>query len=190
VAAVVALSVGGVAFVTLTQSSPAYQERIGGIATVFSSDSSESNIRSRQIENEAVLRNIRDHPIEGIGLTAPYLSNVQFQYQEPTYLHNNVLWIWLKFGIVGLAALVWLVWRTGRVGLAQAGALVRSTRVTDAEASVVAAAIMLGFFVASLTASFLTASLRPPVIAGALLAIAGFGAVRSSTTRPQASPQR
>jgi hypothetical protein len=184
VTAVLAMSVAGVAFVTLTQSSPAYQERIGGIATVFSDDSSETNIRSRQIENEAVWRNIREHPIVGIGLTAPYLSNVQFQYQEATYLHNNVLWIWLKFGILGVAALAWLVWRTARAALAQASALVRSRRPTDAEAAVAAAAVMLGFFVASLTASFLTASLRPPVIAGVLLAVAGFGAARASTSRP------
>jgi hypothetical protein len=182
--AVVALSVGGVIFVTLTQNSPAYQERLGGITTVFSSNSSEANIRSRQIETEAVWRNIREHPVEGIGLTEPYLSNVQFQYQEPTYLHNNVLWVWLKFGILGLIALLWLVWRTARAGLAQAAGLVRSRRFTDAETSLAASATMLGFFVASLTASFLTASVRPPVIAGVLLAVAGFGAAHVSASRP------
>jgi O-antigen ligase len=173
VVAVVALSIAGVAFVTLTQASPAYRERLSGITTVFSSNSSESNIRSRQIETAAVWKNIRRHPLEGIGLATPYLSNVQFQYQEPTYLHNNALWIWLKFGLVGLLALIWLVWRVGASALQTARELGPSLAFSDAEASLAASATMLGFFVAMLTASFLTASVRPPVIAGVLMAIAG-----------------
>jgi len=179
-AAVVALSVAGVTFVSLTQASPAYQERFTGITTVFSGDSSDSNIRSRQIETNAVWENIRRHPLEGIGLTAPYLSNVQFQYQEPTYLHNNALWIWLKFGILGLAILVWLVWKVAQTALRTARALRPGAGFTDAEMALAASATMLGFFVASLTASFLTASIRPPVIAGLLLAILGTAAAQGA----------
>ena len=132
--AVVAVSVAGVAFVTVTQASPAYRERLTGITTVFSSDSNESNIRSRQIETRAVWKNIRSHPIEGIGLTTPYLSNVQFQYQEPTYLHNNALWIWLKFGVLGLGALppARLAGRAPSRSERHANS-VRAARITDAE---------------------------------------------------------
>jgi O-antigen ligase len=173
IGAVVALSVAGVAFVTLTQASPAYRERVAGFTSVFSGESSESNIRSRQIENTAVWETIRRHPIEGIGLTAPYLSNVQFQYQEPTYLHNNVLWVWLKFGIIGLLALVWLVWRVAALALRAGRDLRPDAGFTEADATLAASAVLLGFFVAMLTASFLTASVRPPVIAGLLLAVAG-----------------
>jgi hypothetical protein len=173
VGAVVGLSVAGVAFVTLTQSSPAYQERLGGIATVFSGESTEGNIRSRQIETSAVWDNIREQPLLGIGLTAPYLSNVQFQYQEPTYLHNNILWIWLKFGLLGLLAFSWLAWRTIGTGLRQSRGLFRSARTTEPEAALVAVATLVGFFVAILTASFLTASIRPPVVAAVLFALVG-----------------
>lgn len=176
IGAVAALSVVGVAFVTLTQASPAYRERVSGITSVFG-QSSESNIRSRQIETTAVWKTIRQHPVEGIGLTAPYLSNVQFQYQEPTYLHNNVLWVWLKFGILGLLALLWLVWRVAATALRTAPDLRPDPGFTEADATLAASAALLGFFVAMLTASFLTASVRPPVIAGLLLALAGTHAI-------------
>lgn len=176
VGAVVALSVAGVAFVTITQASPAYSERLTGITSVFG-ESGESNIRSRQIENRAVWDNIQSHPVVGIGLTAPYLSSVQFQYQEPTYLHNNVLWVWLKFGILGLLALLWLFWRVAAIALQTARDLRAGPGLTEAGTTLAAAATLLGFFVAMLTASFLTASVRPPAIAGLLLALAGTHAV-------------
>ena len=186
VGAIVALSVAGVAFVTLTQASPAYRERLTGVTSVFSGQSSEANIRSRQIENTAVWENIRKHPIEGIGLTAPYLSNVQFQYQEPTYLHNNVLWVWLKFGILGLLALSWLVWRVGGLALRTTRELRPHPGFTETETTLAASAALLGFFVAMLTASFLTASVRPPALVGLLLALAGTHAAGSVQTPSRA----
>lgn len=184
VIALVAVSIAGIAFVSLTQSSPAYRERVDAIPTFLSGGSTEGNIRSRQIETSAVWRTITGEPIIGIGLTAPYLSNVQFQYQDATYLHNNYLWVWLKFGLLGLVALLWVIWATARWGLATGGSLVSSGHLDDRQAALVATAAMLGFFVAIATASFLTASIRPPVLAGVLLALVGTTAQRPKTWRP------
>jgi len=114
VATLVVTGVAGVAFVSLTQGSQAYSQRIETLGSVVTGNVTEEGIRSRQIETAAVWRNIRANAITGIGLTQPYLSNVQFRYQEPTYLHNNYLWVWLKFGLLGLAAMGFMIWRVLR----------------------------------------------------------------------------
>lgn len=159
------------AFFALGRSSPAYAERLQSITSVFSQDTSDANVRSRQIETRAVWRNIKQQPILGIGLTAPYKADLQFEFQNTTYLHNNVLWVWLKFGLLGLLALVWMIWRTITTGL-QAGATLAATRrLSESQGALAAMAVTCGFFVAMLTASFLTASGRFPIMVGVAMAV-------------------
>jgi len=188
VATLVVTAVAGVAFVSLTQGSQAYSQRIETLGSVVTGNVTEEGIRSRQIETAAVWRNIRANAITGIGLTQPYLSNVQFRYQEPTYLHNNYLWVWLKFGLLGLAAMGFLIWRVLRTAARGARPLHRTARLDDAQATLAAAGVTLGFLVAIVTASFLTASVRFPTLVGATLAVLATAPAARWNMRPSGSP--
>lgn len=90
----------------------------------------EANIqdRYRLDERANVLGEIRAHPITGIGVTIPWLADVQplsVEHEEGRqYVHFAALWFWLKLGVLGLFAyvgvllgsmtLAWRVWRRSR----------------------------------------------------------------------------
>ena len=188
VATLVVTAVAGVAFVNITQGSQAYSQRIDALGSLISGKVTEQGLRSRQLETAAVWRNIRANPVTGIGLAKPYLSNVQFRFQEPTYLHNNYLWIWLKFGLLGVLAMGFLIWRMLRTTARGVRPLRRTSQLDDAQATLAAAGVALGFLVAIVTASFLTASVRFPTLVGAVLAVlATAPAATSNMRRPGSS---
>jgi hypothetical protein len=159
------------ALFVFAQSSPVYAQRVKELDFLFSSGTPDAAISDRQIETGVVFDNILRHPLLGIGADEPYTSSVPFRSQAPRYVHNTLLAVWLKFGLLGLAAFTWLVVRIARLGPRMVGGLTVSVRLTEAQAALAAFAAVVGFLSALLTASFLTASQRFPIFAGVLLAL-------------------
>lgn len=171
------------ALFVFTQSSPVYAQRIKDLNFLSSSGTTDVAIIDRQIETGIVIDNILRHPLLGIGADEPYTSSVQFRSQSPKYVHNTVLAVWLKFGLLGLVAFAWLVGRIARLAPRMVAGLTTSARLTEAQAALAAFAAMVGFLSALLTASFLTASQRFPVFAGVLLALIATAAKFGTTHR-------
>ena len=73
--------------------------------------SSQENVLIRWNEIEYAWQQITEHPILGIGLKTPYRP--PFYQGDPLtyYIHNAYLWIWLKTGLLGLVAFLWLSFR-------------------------------------------------------------------------------
>ena len=172
------LVVAGVTFL-LAQSSAVYRERVTSIGSVFS-QTADIAITDRQIETEVVLRNIRRSPLAGIGVAEPYTTYSAIRSAPPTYVHNTVLAIWLKFGLAGLLAFAWLVARTARAGHRAVADLVPSRQMTEPQAVLAIFASLAGLMSALLTASFLTASERIPVFTGVLLAAISTATIRTA----------
>ncbi len=104
------------AFVAVASESPAiaeYAEAYGNrIERMFSSEilSREENLFSRWEEMSFAISRLREHPILGIGLYNPYRPAF-FREEEPTlrhFIHNAYLGLWLKTGLLGLVAFLWL----------------------------------------------------------------------------------
>jgi len=72
----------------------------------------EQSLGDRYYENRFALKEIRDHPIGGLGWGPHYgavllRSNDGFVATTPRpFLHEQYLWIWMRAGIIGLLALI------------------------------------------------------------------------------------
>jgi hypothetical protein len=81
----------------------------------------------RLVERYDIILNIQSHPITGLGfgqqfnfyIPLPDLSFWPYWHYTP---HDEILWIWMKMGIIGFIAFWWLI----------ASALYRSGRLTQA----------------------------------------------------------
>lgn len=144
------------------------------------------------------LRNVREelraNPVLGIGIGVPWTVEHSFSYQPGArnYVHVAVFWYWLKLGLAGLAAYVWLMITALRVAYRVARTvaepLVRAAGVT-------LFATFLGIVLLEATATFTGVNVRFTVLVGALLgwlaaasapsqeAPDGIRASRSSTSR-------
>jgi O-Antigen ligase len=90
--------------------------------------------RYRLDERANVLGEIKQHPISGLGMKVPWTATTRplpLEHQNGRqYVHFAALWYWLKLGILGLIAYVWLlaagvqlsfeVWRRSREPLLRA----------------------------------------------------------------------
>jgi hypothetical protein len=118
------------------------------------------------------MRNVRSevsrHPVTGLGLGIPWTARHAIGVEFDTgryYTHVVALWYWLKLGLVGLAAYLWLMaaaiyagfslWRIEREGLVRVLGLASATAV-------------IGLMVAETTGSFTGVEPRLTVVLGAL----------------------
>jgi O-Antigen ligase len=65
--------------------------------------------RYRLGERANVLANLREHPVDGIGIGVPWTARHGLTLDEPgarTYVHTAFLWWWLKMGLLGALAYV------------------------------------------------------------------------------------
>jgi O-antigen ligase len=138
---------------------------------------SNSTDRYRLEEQDNIIAELRRSPSTGIGLGVPWTARSPLSEEHiggRAYVHNIVLWYWLKLGPLGLAAYLWLtatatwcayqVWR-------------RARDATERAVGLALAAGAVGLAIAEMTGSFSGAGLRFTVVLGALLAwtIAAYG---------------
>jgi O-Antigen ligase len=128
---------------------------------------SSSGDRYRLDEQRNVIAEIRRHPVIGLGLAVPWaVRHPVAQEHDRKYTHVIVLWFWLKLGLLGVAAYVWLM----VAGAATAVHVWR--RHGDAVVRVCALAALGGLValaIVELTASFTGVDPRLTTALGALL---------------------
>jgi O-antigen ligase len=90
--------------------------------------------RYRMDERRNVIETIRNHPVTGVGLGVNWdVSEPLAEAHDRRYVHLAVLWYWLAFGLLGIAAYVAVIasglwssvqtWRRHRDPLIQVGAI-------------------------------------------------------------------
>jgi O-antigen ligase len=124
--------------------------------------------RYRLSEVRNVTREIRESPLTGIGLGVPWTVEHSFPYEPGArnYTHVAVLWYWLKLGLVGLAAYLWLMLTAARVAFRISQAA-RDRLLRVCGTTLLAAVV--GIVLIEATATFTGANLRFTVVIGALL---------------------
>ncbi len=86
-------------------------ERVLSLTTVSQLESS-STVTDRLRENSFALDALRSAPIEGLGWGVPYGMRVavwtdgELRTEEPLFLHNQYLNVWLRAGLLGLIGLL------------------------------------------------------------------------------------
>jgi hypothetical protein len=124
--------------------------------------------RYRLGEFRNVTRELRESPVTGIGLGVPWTVEYSFEYKPGArnYTHVAVLWYWLKLGLAGLVAYLWLMATALRVALrVSQSAGDRLLRV----AGTTLFATFVGVVLIEATATFTGANLRFTVVAAALV---------------------
>ena len=136
----------------------------------------------RHWETANAWENVQHHPVGGIGPSTDWTFynsfDGRFQPYGFTYLHNSYLWVWLRFGLLGLVAYV---------GLFAASAWKLLGRRLPLE-STIAGAMMVGLAIAVYTASFLTTTVRWPTTVGLLLGIGLAARSRQRSAEPVLAP--
>jgi O-antigen ligase len=164
----IALAVGVGSAVTIGRSGEAY----GGLAeraellqpgqlTATRGD------RYRLDEQRNVRAELERDPVTGIGLAVPWTVRYPLsELHDRRYVHGTALWFWLRLGLLGLFAYLWLVaaaawaavgvWRRHPDALARVGGLA-------------ALGAVVALFVVELTATFTGVEARTTVAVGAML---------------------
>jgi O-antigen ligase len=89
----------------------AIAERVLSLSSVSGLESS-STVRDRERENGFALDALSRSPIEGLGWGVPYgmvsttYSDGELRTEEPLFIHNQYLGVWLRTGLLGLASLI------------------------------------------------------------------------------------
>lgn len=129
----------------------------------------------RNWETANAWMNVQQHPLSGIGPASNWTFynsyDGQFRPYGFSYLHNSYLWVWLRFGLLGLVAYVAFF-------LTSARALLRRSLPLEA---IVVGAMVIGLAIAVYTASFLTTTARWPTTVGLLV---GIGLAAAAKQRP------
>lgn len=149
--------------------------------------------RYRLDERRNVLAELRRHPVTGLGIAVPWGGRYPLPLEHPggrTYVHVVVLYLWLKLGLLGLAAYIAL----------QLGAFAAAARVWRRDPDPLRRALglgalgsLVGLVVAETTASFTAVdyrfSLIEPIVLGLLAALwLGLGRTADSEAEPGAAP--
>jgi hypothetical protein len=127
-----------------------------------------SDDRYRLDEQRNVRAELVEHPITGLGLGVPWAARdplAEYFSGGRDYTHVTVLWWWLKLGVLGLIAYLWLMTTAVRSGVA---VWRRAGDVRLRCAGLGAAAAVLGLVVAETTGSFTGVESRVTVFLGAL----------------------
>ena len=128
-----------------------------------------SGDRYRLEEQRNVVAEVKAHPVEGLGLGIPWTQRYAVSELHPGgryYTHVTPLWYWLKLGILGVVAYVWLA------GAAITVAHHRFRRAGDPLVRVVGLAVAagwIGLLVAELTGPFTGIDFRLTIAVGTVL---------------------
>jgi O-antigen ligase len=116
--------------------------------STFAEGANKSSLGDRLEENSYAVRKILTSPLIGIGFGTAYKPRLDpyVDWSKVRYIHNSYLGLWLKLGLLGLAAALLLV----RVVFQRGWRMLRSGAL-DARSRAVATACLAGFFVPVLT---------------------------------------
>ncbi len=103
----------------------------------------------RVVENYDIIQTIKAHPLTGVGfgqrfLTPIPLPAINFFVLREYMSHNSILWVWMKAGVGGFVAMLFLFGTAVRTGAAN---LVRLASGTDAAVGLLAVAYVVMFAV-------------------------------------------
>jgi O-antigen ligase len=161
----VALAAGVVIVLELVSPGIAFSQIEHAVKYTTGAQGRDFSSNYRHWETANAWENVQHHPVGGIGPSTDWTFynsfDGRFQPYGFTYLHNSYLWVWLRFGLLGLVAYV---------GLFAASAWKLLGRRLPLE-STIAGAMMVGLAIAVYTASFLTTTVRWPTTVGLLLGI-------------------
>jgi O-antigen ligase len=135
-------------------------------------------------ESRAVWKNVRREWLLGIGPARQWSSSSVVHPRETPnyqYLHNNYLYAWLRFGVVGFAVFTMMVWSFALVPLHAAW------RCSRLRGTLIVGALCAGFAFALLTASFLSTTRRWPIIIALLVGMA-LAEIRDNQDERRTSP--
>jgi hypothetical protein len=125
--------------------------------------------RYRIEERRNVLKDLSQRPVYGLGIGVPWTQHraVSLAFKgQGQYAHFVALWFWLKMGLFGLAAYIWLMatalWMGFSIWRRHPDGLHRSIGLA-------AFAGLAGLMVVELTASFTGVDTRFSIIVGAAL---------------------
>lgn len=123
--------------------------------------------RYRIDERRNAIETLRESPLTGIGLGVPWTAHQPLaESHDRRYVHFAILWFWLSFGLLGVAAYLAVL------GAGLWAALTVWRGHTDARVRIGALACfggLLGLLVAELTATFTGVEPRASVLIGAIL---------------------
>jgi O-antigen ligase len=90
-----------------------FSSYIGRFTHLFTTPvlSPEENLAWRWNEFRYAWPKLMESPILGIGLYTPYRPPFYVGDHLLSYIHNTYLWLWLKTGLLGLLAFLWLSFR-------------------------------------------------------------------------------
>lgn len=138
--------------------------RLVGYFTGGSGEDFSVNYRSYETANAWL--NVERNWLDGIGPTSDWILyrtfDGKFEPYDNDYLHNSYLWMWLRYGLIGLVTYAAFI---------AVSALVFVRRSAPV-AVVVIGGSMVGLAFAVATASFLTTTSRWPLLVGLLVGIA------------------
>jgi hypothetical protein len=127
--------------------------------------------RYRIGERKNVLRDLEENPVTGLGLAVPWTARFPLSVDRPgsrEYVHFTALWWWLKLGMLGLIAYLWLMaagaWAAYRVWREQEDAWLRL-------AGLGALGGLIGLALVEATAAFTGVTERFTVMIGSVLGL-------------------
>ncbi len=119
----------------------------------------------RHWESANAWANIEHHPVLGIGPATDWTLydsfDGRFRPYGFSYLHNSYLWVWLRYGLLGLAAYVLFF-------VSSAWKLIGRRSPLE---SIATGSVIVGLAIAVYTASFITTTARWPLTVGMVLGI-------------------
>jgi O-antigen ligase len=178
----VALAAGVVIVLELVSPGIAFSQIEHAVKYTTGAQGRDFSSNYRHWETANAWENVQHHPVGGIGPSTDWTFynsfDGRFQPYGFTYLHNSYLWVWLRFGLLGLVAYV---------GLFAASAWKLLGRRLPLE-STIAGAMMVGLAIAVYTASFLTTTVRWPTTVGLLLGIGLAARSRQRSAEPVLAP--
>jgi hypothetical protein len=123
--------------------------------------------RYRLDEQRNVVAELRDAPLTGLGMDVPWSARYPLSEEhDRNYTHVILLWYWLKMGVIGVLAFVWLygvaMWTAFGVWRNHPSELVRLGGLT-------ALGGLVALLIVELTASFTGVEPRLTIVFGALL---------------------
>jgi hypothetical protein len=151
------------------------------LVTTLQGRGTETSIRDRLYEEVDAFRSARKAPILGGGPAARYEPSFGYMpFLDTAYVHNNYLWLFLHYGLVGLFGYLFFLWQLLRA-LARAGPSEHHQSLGQA-VSLGVLASLVGLLPALAGDSYLTATHRWPLIVGFLVGAAlGLGAAGRDT---------
>jgi O-antigen ligase len=135
-----------------------------------------SSLGWRIEEAEFAFKKIIQSPLVGIGYGTPYKPLIRLSGKEDDialmrYIHNAYIGLWLKLGLGGLVAVVWLSWGTLKRGIRE------SRHLANEKLRSLAAALTAGFLVPLMTSMTQPEWIAPLGIAYFALVIGLFAVV-------------